>query len=375
MPELLLSIIIPCYNVEKYIEICVDSIYSGIDNVNELALFEVILVDDGSSDGTNNICQKLQTKHSTLRLHIQKNQGVSVARNVGMSICKGKFIWFIDADDSVSPGSVVSLLRIIQNNSGVDAVIFGFDIQSGIGNAQTVLPIGNDLQVCTNISFVNGSEVVERYVYNIIGYSQHNLDNLFAGKRIVDYQGIMHGAVWHFLLSRKLIEEKQLSFNHMLRLREDAIFLVEYMAYIRTALLCPNILYHYNIRNTGNMVQLINDTYNMIENKRALLEERIRLRGIYQKQYGIDLFSYYMGSLVLSSLEIMVKGSKYSFKRGLQAIKYIQQPIVSKAIHDVNIRHAPLKYKLPIMLLKWKCYYTLNFLLYIAQKFGMKSPV
>lgn len=97
-----ISVIIPCYNVQKYIMRCFDSIYSqtyGFENL------EVILIDDLSTDNTWSILESLQRKYpeNVISLKIQKKGKCGGARNLGMDICTGKYITFVDADDYVHP--------------------------------------------------------------------------------------------------------------------------------------------------------------------------------------------------------------------------------------------------------------------------------
>lgn len=99
-----LSIVIPVYNAEKYIRTCVDSLrelpsYLSISD----AKMEVILVDDGSNDGSGHVCDELSRQDYSFDMKVlhQNNQGVSVARNEGLKIAMGEWIWFIDADDFV----------------------------------------------------------------------------------------------------------------------------------------------------------------------------------------------------------------------------------------------------------------------------------
>lgn len=115
-----LSFVIPAYNVEKYVERCLDSIYSqGIDQ----SMFEVIVVDDGSTDGTRSVLDHFQEKHKDLRIISQVNQGVSAARNHGMSFAQGQYLWFVDADDYIVEGALNRLLTII-NKDNIDVLFF-----------------------------------------------------------------------------------------------------------------------------------------------------------------------------------------------------------------------------------------------------------
>ena len=110
-----ISVIIPCYNVQKYIMRCFDSIYSqtyGFENL------EVILIDDLSTDNTWSILESLQRKYpeNVISLKIQKKGKCGGTRNLGMDICTGKYITFVDADDYVHP----DMLRVLHDRMTED---------------------------------------------------------------------------------------------------------------------------------------------------------------------------------------------------------------------------------------------------------------
>ena len=99
-----LSIIIPAYNVEKFIEKCINSISK--QKINE-ELYEVIIVDDGSTDGTSRICRRLCEKNGkNIYFYSKQNGGLSDARNYGLSKASGKYVWFIDSDDYITDDSL-----------------------------------------------------------------------------------------------------------------------------------------------------------------------------------------------------------------------------------------------------------------------------
>ena len=98
MDNFFISIIVPVYNVEKYLRECLDSI-SQLKAVT----WEAILVDDGSTDTSGKICDEYAKQDSRFRVIHQKNAGVSAARNAGLDAAKGDWIWFVDSDDSINP--------------------------------------------------------------------------------------------------------------------------------------------------------------------------------------------------------------------------------------------------------------------------------
>lgn len=109
MPQV--SVIVPVYNVEKYLERCIDSILAQTCND-----FELILVDDGSPDKCGGICDNYSKKDHRISVIHQHNQGVSVARNVGISASKGEFIAFIDSDDFIHP-QMIELTKYVLDHT------------------------------------------------------------------------------------------------------------------------------------------------------------------------------------------------------------------------------------------------------------------
>ncbi len=96
---MLLSVIIPAYNVEKYLQKCLDSVFALPLREDEM---EVLVIDDGSTDSTAEILVQNAEVHSNLRLFYQENQGQSVARNLGIEEAKGDYIFFVDSDDALT---------------------------------------------------------------------------------------------------------------------------------------------------------------------------------------------------------------------------------------------------------------------------------
>lgn len=126
--RVLLSFIIPLYNCEKYIERCLRSI-SNIDLTEED--YEIVVVDDGSSDNGSIICKKYRETHSNLHLFQQKNAGASSARNKGLDLAKGKWIWFVDADDQIDI-EINELLPTISSCGDAEIICFNYSIEEKI---------------------------------------------------------------------------------------------------------------------------------------------------------------------------------------------------------------------------------------------------
>lgn len=102
----MISIIIPVYNVEKYLERCVESVFA-----QTYSAYELILVDDGSTDGSGKICDRLAKRDDRVRVIHKENGGLSSARNTGLKMSRGEYITFIDSDDVVHPCYLECLLK------------------------------------------------------------------------------------------------------------------------------------------------------------------------------------------------------------------------------------------------------------------------
>ena len=107
----LVSIIITVYNVEDYLCECLDSILN-----QSYKNFEIIIVDDGSTDKSPQICDEYAAKNNNIRVIHQNNSGISVARNIGMKKAQGQWWMFIDSDDVIHPQMLEILFNIINQN-------------------------------------------------------------------------------------------------------------------------------------------------------------------------------------------------------------------------------------------------------------------
>lgn len=116
--EPLVSIIVPCYNVEKYVEECVNSVISQ-DYTN----WECLLINDGSKDHTLDLIKNFETKDNRIRIFTQENLGLSATRNKGIDYANGEFLFFLDSDDVLNNQAITTLVSSFQNNDIITGVI------------------------------------------------------------------------------------------------------------------------------------------------------------------------------------------------------------------------------------------------------------
>lgn len=116
----LISVIVPIYNVETYLPQCINSILEST-----YTNLEVILVDDGSTDNSNQICDEFKAKDSRCKVIHQINSGLSAARNMGLKEAKGEYISFIDGDDYISPIMLETLYQAIIKDDYSFSMVYG----------------------------------------------------------------------------------------------------------------------------------------------------------------------------------------------------------------------------------------------------------
>lgn len=116
--NIFLSILAPVYNVEKYLAKCLDSIFSQIADD-----CEVILVDDGSTDGCGNICDEYQQRYPNLcKVYHKENQGAYPTRNFALDKARGEYIWLIDPDDYIEKDAITVIKSIVSENDSLDII-------------------------------------------------------------------------------------------------------------------------------------------------------------------------------------------------------------------------------------------------------------
>ena len=160
--EPLISIIVPVYNVEPYLRRCLDSIvnqtYKNLD---------IILIDDGSTDGCGGICDEYVANDGRIKVVHQKNMGLSVARNVGLDIAEGKYVQFVDSDDWIEFSTCETILSIAIEKQA-DIVCFGYCelFPSGVVKNWCVDSSGEIEKTKIIREFASETGIIRDYVWN-----------------------------------------------------------------------------------------------------------------------------------------------------------------------------------------------------------------
>lgn len=206
------SVIIPVYNVEKYLYKCVDSVIN-----QTYKNLEIILVDDGSSDNSPQICDEYAKSDERIKVIHKINEGVSVARNVGISVASGEYVCFFDSDDFVEEDVLEKMLDAIEEKA-YDVCVCGYsvDIYNKEGEKESTGEVVPWKQVCENLSLIECEKNL-----GICGY------------------------VWNKLYRLQFIKSLKLQFDEKISLYEDLIF--NSRVFLAGAKVCflPYAGYHY----------------------------------------------------------------------------------------------------------------------------------
>jgi glycosyltransferase involved in cell wall biosynthesis len=150
-----LSIIIPMYNVENYVERCIMSLEN--QDISK-ADYEIICINDGSPDDSRGVIVRLQEKFSNIVLIDQENRGVSNARNNGINAARGKYVIFIDPDDYISPNSLCKKIEEIEKHD-LDVAYTGYTIlDTQMRECYKYDLLLNDEKILSGVTFFNKYE-------------------------------------------------------------------------------------------------------------------------------------------------------------------------------------------------------------------------
>lgn len=227
------SVIIPAYNCAGTLESTVRSI-----QLSGLYDYEIILVDDGSTDGTAALCDELSGKFAEIRCVHQQNAGVSAARNRGIAEAQGEYLWFVDADDTVDEGSITDAAKVVEEQKP-DMLIFGmsFDFyhKGKVYRRESLVPPYDGAILLEQLK----SHFKEFYECNSLT------------------------PVWNKFCRKDIIVEHKIAFHKDMILMEDFLFVLELLAHCENIYCVPKAIYRYkqaeNEKNAFRRLERIDD--------------------------------------------------------------------------------------------------------------------
>lgn len=222
-----ISVIVPVYNVEKYLCSCIDSILA-----QTFTDFELLLVDDGSRDKSGEICDEYANKDCRVKVFHKENGGVSSARNLGIDESKGEYLFFVDSDDIISSFYIEMFVNYIKKNDSV----------------------------CVVCKYTNRLSLLKNQINSIKTKEMTSLEFL---DEIWVSEGKLDGYLWNKMFKRKILIDLNIRFDEKVSIWEDMLFVVEYFINISTVVFVDAVLYYY--RDTMNSAVKQRDISKKIE--------------------------------------------------------------------------------------------------------------
>ncbi len=221
--QALISVIIPVYNVEEYLRECIDSVLN-----QTYGNFEIILVDDGSTDSSGEICDEYLEKDDRITVIHQKNGGLSAARNAGFTEANGKYIYFLDSDDYITENTLELLLGIAEKDNS--NIVF-FDA----------------------VSFADTDDFTVKQ--NYIRKNNYKTDNGYNIFSELSKKNEFHSAVPLLFISRHFLINSNTRFIPGI-LYEDMVFTYQLFCKAETISQCSEALYYRRYRKNSIMTSL-----------------------------------------------------------------------------------------------------------------------
>ena len=283
----MISIIVPVYNVRPYLEQCICSIIG-----QSYRDWECILVDDGSTDGSGELCDELAHEDERLIVLHQENQGVSAARNHGLSICKGEYICFIDSDDWVAPDYLSHLL-------------------SGMTEDRVDMVVTGTIHEQTTVKVHTSKEIIRL-----------RMEGDFTGP-FIEHVGLFYGPC-SILYKSSIIREHHILFPEKLSFGEDTTFVFSYLRLAKDIALLPFADYHYRIVDQASLSHRFGAEktflrYELWEMRKAFYMDKGMWNAISQKNMYRELWAIVYDGIYSTPQPT------YSFLKSLLSIQEIRE--------------------------------------------------
>lgn len=218
----MVSVIVPVYNVEKYIKQCLDSLIA--QTIEDI---EIILIDDGSTDLSSEICDYYASMYKNVKVIHNKNVGLGLSRNVGLSMAKGEYVGFVDSDDYINPKMYERLMNLAKNTNA-DIAYCSIAKFTGLDAGENSISIDETWRVWKE-------NEIKKYLLNRIGSEPYCKNDNYYG-----------ASVCAAIFKKSLIEENHIRFlSERQYISEDVLFNIDLISICKTIVHCNDKLYYY----------------------------------------------------------------------------------------------------------------------------------
>lgn len=324
----LITVIVPVYNVEKYLRQCLESIVQqSYKNI------EVIMVDDGSTDESGAVCEEYASSYKNFFVLHQKNAGLGMARNGGLQKAKGKYVMFLDSDDYIDPDHIEVLYTHIKEKQA-DVCKGGFRKVKDNGTVTFERKYSNE--------FFEGKDVAERFLPRLIGSAPDKKDSFEM-------------SVWSSLYKMSYICQNGLKFPSERELiSEDLVFNIEYMQYAKNVCVVSEVGYNYRI-NTESLTK----HYQPDKFERYIKLYMYVRKRLFELHYNLDTV-YRLDRIILVNIKGCIIQEKteisgHSMKTAVKNIKNIcQNQHLQKMIGEYPVHMLQFRQKVFVYMLKYQ---------------------
>ena len=322
------SIIVPIYNKGKYLKRCIDSILN-----QTLKNIEVILVNDGSTDNSLEICKEYAENDPRIIIINKENDGVSKARNDGILIAKGQFVGFVDADDYIDGNMYRSMLMKCKSFNS-EVCISNYYIENNDYLNSVKIGIHSDIVLKENI--------LDTFI----------LDMISSDPDIENSKAIM-GSSWRFLISRHFLINNNILFPVNIPLREDLLFVLDMM--VKAESICIEHSYNYFYVNTddsalkkfrSNYFEMGLDVNNRIDQTLAVHD----CNNLVKQRLNYNYLNLFISSIVNEAS----KNNPYTLKEKIKRIEDIcNHDKTREVISEINANKLSKKKKMIYLAIKY----------------------
>lgn len=342
----MISVIVPIYNVEKYVDKCIKSLLNQSD-----LDYEIILIDDGSTDSSADIIDKYYNVDNIRIIH-QVNSGVSVARNVGIKLSSGDWITFVDGDDFVEPNFISSLQRTIAINN-CDMVVFNYKAFFNENNVFScrMLPYSKNRYISEEKDFCQKRMISQYYLGG---------DNETV---------VSSGTTWCKLIKKDIIVNNNIKFKPGLIKAQDTVFWLNATEKASKIFFLNESLYNYRLSNNSisSGKKYLSDSVKMFN--MLIIEYRRFIEDNYKDDTYLDPLNLRYIQIIMWNIDhnFFNKNNKDNLHTKIKQLNdFIDNVDYQNAIRNVSYNDLPTRLKLMLKFIKNRrlCEYYYIFKLY-----------
>ena len=337
------SVVLPIYNVEKYLNRCIKSVIN-----QSYKNLEIILVDDGSPDNCPTLCDEWAKKDNRIKVIHKKNAGLGYARNTGIENATGEYICFFDSDDYIALDTIEKAYNLATQEK-TDIVVFGFcNVKANGATGKAVIPH-------TEKTTFSGKEVQDVFLANLIGPDVKNgkqTDLWMSAWACLYSLEMIQKATWRFVSEREIISE-------------DIYSLLGLYKYVNRVSVLSEALYFY-CENAGSLTHTYKkDRYNKIKNFYEACYQ-LAEKNNYSDNVK-DRLSYPYLSNTIAAMKMIVGSDQVKTLKCEQLKQIIDDDTLQNVLSKANIRKEKKTRKLLLVAIKKKQYSFIYWLIKIKR--------